>query len=341
MKVLYVGHFDDGSTSRMRGLYIQELLQPTIFKIANIDIPIKKTNKIFRSIGWRLKLGPLINKINTYLLTIIKEDWAYDLVWIDKGVFLQPKIIQKLKENSTKVLHFTPDPAFTYHRSRLFYKALPFYDTCITTKSFEKEMYNAAGAKNIIVTTQGFEPNIHKSYHAFEEKKGIVFIGHYEKNRAQVIQKLIKKYPISLAGNGWKRFAKENQSLPGFSYLGTGLYGKAYAKKLSEAQIGLGFLSKIIPELHTTRTIEIPACGTALITEKTSDTLKIFANDEAIFYDDIEELLSKIEFAFNNKVWLKEVSLKGMNKVYNQKYDYRNILKKIFSEVYKNKDVSV
>ena len=37
-----------------------------------------------------------------------------------------------------------------------------------------------------------------------------------------------------------------------------------------------GLLAKWVPELHTTRTFEIPACGTALVTERNSETALVF-----------------------------------------------------------------
>ena len=46
-------------------------------------------------------------------------------------------------------------------------------------------------------------------------------------------------------------------------------YIEEYAKIISLSYFGLGLLSNWVPELHTTRTFEIPACNTCLITPKT------------------------------------------------------------------------
>src|SRR5215216_5893590 len=120
MKVLYVGHYNEGSTSGMRGEYLKEILPIEEFLVVNIDIPLEKTSGLFRSLGWRYRVGPLIKNINNYIIESIKGNYSYDLVWIDKGVFIDPEIIYKLKKNSNKLVHFTPDPAFTYHQSKLF-----------------------------------------------------------------------------------------------------------------------------------------------------------------------------------------------------------------------------
>lgn len=334
MDGLYIGHYDEGSTSGMRGEYLREILQPQNFKVANIDVPMNSTARIFRSLGWRYKTGPLIKNINNYILTVINNKWNYDLVWIDKGVFVKPSIIKKLKEQSKKVIHFTPDPAFTYHRSRLFYKAIQHYDACVTTKSFEEQAYLEAGVKQLIITTQGFQPLLHKPYNSFDKKKGIVFIGHHEKNREEILAALLdKKYHITLAGIGWAAFANKYSNSSNLNYLGKGIFGNAYAKTISGALISLGLLSKIIPELHTTRTFEIPACGTALVTERNVETQKLFTEDEVLFYSSKEELLEKIDAAFGNRLMLQQVTEKGMKKVREGGYDYKTILQHIIQQL--------
>ena len=63
-------------------------------------------------------------------------------------------------------------------------------------------------------------------------------------------------------------FAKKHQNNPNLIYLGDGVYGKDYVTTLQNAKMAWGALSKWVPELHTTRTFEIPACGTALVTER-------------------------------------------------------------------------
>src|SRR6476660_1292662 len=141
MKVLYIGHYDVGSTSRMRGEYLKELLPGSEFKAVSIDPPLNATPRILRSVGWRYKKGPLIKNINNHIKNELGNVYAFDLVWIDKGVFIDPEIVHQLRKNSRRLVHFTPDPAFTYHRSKLFYQSIPNYDFCITTKSFEIESY--------------------------------------------------------------------------------------------------------------------------------------------------------------------------------------------------------
>ena len=335
MNLLFIGHYEEGSTSKMRGEYLRNILEPQEFKIIDINIPLYATNPIFRSFGWRTKQGPLIKNINKFILSHLDNKWDYDLVWVEKGVFVSPKIIEKLKINSGKLVHFTPDPSFTYHRSHLFFKALKYYDFCITTKTFENDYYRKSGVNNLITCTQGFQPDLHKPYHTFAEKKGVIFIGHWEANREMILQNILdENIFLTLGGINWAGFVKKNSNNQNLRYLGTGVFGKEYATEISGALMGLGFLSKIIPELHTTRTLEIPACGTALITEKNIETSGIFEEDEVLFFRNKEELIIKIKTALNQPERLKQVSEKGHAKVLAGKYDHGSILTTILKQIY-------
>jgi spore maturation protein CgeB len=318
----------------MRGEYLRKILNPYLFRVINIDIPISLENRIFRSLGWRYKIGPLIHRVNSYLVANLEGKWNYDLVWIDKGVFIDPTVVSKLKKYSKTLVHFTPDPAFTYHRSNLFYRAIPFYDYIITTKSFEIDFYKSYGSKNVLFCTQGYDKQIHKPYHSFEEKEGIVFIGHQEKNREEVLTKLLEhKFPLILAGIGWRRFYRMHKNNSNLRYHGEGVFGEKYAQLISSGLISLGFLSKIIPELHTTRTLEIPACNTVLATEKNIETESIFSNDEVIFYDTPHNLTQRLIEIYSNRELLKKISENGFTRVCQNDFDYESILRKLINQI--------
>ena len=335
MKILYIGHYEEGSTSKMRGDYLREILIPEEFTIIDINIPLQSTHRIFRSFGWRTKKGPLIKNINNFILDKLHGNWNYDLIWVDKGVFVLPEIILKLKEHSRKLVHFTPDPAFTYHRSGLFFKALKYYDYCVTTKSFEVDMYKKNGVNELLTSTQGFRPDLHKPYHRFEEKKGVVFIGHHEPNREKALVKLLEnKIPLTLAGIGWSSFYEKHKNATGFDYLGSGIFGEKYAQTISAGLIGIGFLSKIIPELHTTRTFEIPACGTALFTEKNEETAAIFNDREVYFYEGNDDLVNKIISAMADRAGIEKITENGYKCVTLGGYDYKHIIQKIIDRIY-------
>lgn len=319
----------------MRADILAKILPVDHFHIIDTHVPFFETNKLFRSLGFRYKTGPLVKKINSYIREQLNEV-QYDLIWIDKGVFVSTKTIKTLRSKTFKLIHYTPDPAFTFHNSKWFNQSLPYYDFLFTTKSFELDIYkNKATKAEVLFVTQGYDSNLHqKASFSFKDKSGFLFIGHYEKHRELVLQKLLEKnITIILAGIKWERFVKKNQSNKYLKYLGKGVYGEDYVKAIQKAQIAWGALSKWIPELHTTRTFEIPACGTALLTEKNKETSAFFKENEVLFYESEEELVDKVTDYLKRTDELEEITRKGHERISKDGYDYESILKKILERI--------
>lgn len=330
MRVLYIGQYGDGSTSRMRGENLRTLLGTASFEVIDIDEPIYRTSRLFRSFGWRYKSGPLIGNIERYIRNRINGH--YDLVWIDKGIFLGAGLVSAIKAE-TKV-HYTPDTAILFNQSRPFFESIPCYDFCITTKSFEIEAFREKGAKEVLFCTQGYDSRIHHPYHAFHEKEGIVFVGHCEAEREYILAKLLeRKLKVMLAGPNWEKFARKYRTDNYLSYIGKGVYGEEYGSLISKGRLGLGLLSKWFPERHTTRTLEIPACGTALASEKNEDTLSIFSEEEVLLYNDPRELIEKAEFALSDPLYLEKLTQKGFQRVTKGGFDYLSILKNLLVQM--------
>ncbi|NJK95540.1 MAG: glycosyltransferase [Bacteroidales bacterium] len=228
------------------------------------------------------------------------------------------------------MVHYTPDTAFFHNKSRLFEKSVPYYDYFVTTKSFDFEKYPEG--KTILVP-QGYNPDVHKPYNSFAEKfREVVFIGLYEQYRGKVISKLLNAgIRVTVAGNKWNRFKDLHHPL--LEHLGDGLFGEAYARVISSSLFGIGLLSKRFPELHTTRTFEIPACGTALITEKNKETSTFFTDDEVIFFKNIDEISVKIKEYRKKMDSLKTLTEIGRQKVIKGKFSNQEILQKVLWQI--------
>jgi spore maturation protein CgeB len=336
MNILFIGQCEYGSTSRMRFEMIEQYFKCSIILI-NLTPIIQLTWKPFRSIGWRFHFGPLVESINKAILSKYVEKVKYDLVWIEKGVFIKESTLKKLKNVASKLVHFTPDPAFLYHKSSHFTKGLYYYDFCITTKCFEVEIYHNKGAKNVLYCTQGYDEQIHKPMVSFENKiYDICFIGHHENEREVILNKLLQRgYTIALAGIKWKRFVRRNRHKRNLHYFGDYVVGEKYSLLISQSILGLGLLSKWIPEKHTTRTMEIPACGTVLVTEKNEETSIFFNDEDVVFYKESNEIPKVIFIFFQNFAKAKVKSKNGYNAITNGSFSHKKIMFKILGEVFK------
>jgi spore maturation protein CgeB len=339
MNILYIGQYTNGTTSKMRADQLKELL-PGNIEIIDTHHPFFQTSKLWRSIGFRFKKGPLIKKINNYVVRKIENAPVkkFDLIWVDKAVFLTSKTTKLFKKKTKRIVHFTPDMAFFQNKSQHFIQSLPNYSITITTKTIEIPFYNKLKASNqLITTTQGYNPSVHRPYNNFSDKtKDIAFIGLAEPSRFKIIEKLINAgISVKIAGKGWQKFVLKHQKNRNLKFFGEALYNEDYARFISSSLFSVGLLSKKFPELHTTRTFEIPACGTALITERNTETTSFFNENEAIFYDSVEEIIEKIKYYQAHKQELEDLTKKGRERVIKDGRDYRSILKGILKEIEK------
>ena len=333
--VLYVGQYTKGNTSRMRGEAIKEILCPIIFDVIDTNIPFFKTQRIWRTVGFRYKIGPLVQDINNYIRHQLKEK-HYDLIWVDKAVFITPKTTKLLKQTTSKLVHSTPDMAFYANKSKLLYASLPLYDFCITTKTIEIDIYHKyLQNSKVLFMPQGFSKKIHKPHHSFSQKEdAIVFIGLAEPSRFKVAEIILaKNLRLKIVGHGWDSFVSKHKDNKNLQFLGTAIYGEDYSRLISSSKFALGLLSKRFSELHTTRTFEIPACSTALLTERNTETEVFFNDDEVIFYDNYNQLISKIQYFTKHADKLKLVTEKGHQKAFDSGYDYTSNMSKILNQI--------
>src|SRR5205085_2823875 len=142
-----------------------------------------------------------------------------------------------------------------------------------------------------------------------------------------------KDIRVTVAGNHWDKFALKRKHKSNLIYKGKGVFGDEYARELSGALLGLGLLSRWVPELHTTRTFKIPACKTALVTEHNPEIGSIFSDDEVIYYDDADEAVAKIEYYLAKKDRLISITEHGYNKVTGGGFTYREILAKVLKQI--------
>ena len=199
---LYIGAYSEGSTSKMRADILWSLLNGWEFTVIDTDVPKRVMPRLWQSIGFRYKVGPLIGKVNRYVLNNIGTG-NYDLIWVDKAIYLTLATTMLLRKHTAKLVHYTPDPAFTFHRSKLFYKSMPFYDFVVTTKSYEMSDYmNVMGSNSkVLYATQGFDKELHRPMVEWASKKGVAFIGHYEEERVKPLEAMLHNgIYVTLAG---------------------------------------------------------------------------------------------------------------------------------------------
>jgi hypothetical protein len=135
-----------------------------------------------------------------------------------------------------------------------------------------------------------------------------------------------------LAGDDHFRIHRDH--LLARSYQGGEMYADDYARALTGAKIGLGFLRKVCPDQHTTRTFEIPACGSMLLADRTAEHQEFFEEGkEAEFFASTEELLDKIKFYCSNECARERIAKAGHKRCTDGNYAYVHRLRAALEHV--------
>ena len=324
----YVGILTPGSTSRMRAEWLRRLTPGWTWTWIDTGASMESRHRLWRSMAYRYHVGEAVDAINRKVLDQLPSD--LDLIWVDKGVFLRSETVSRAREVTKRLVHFTPDTAFGANSSRHFESTLAMFDLAVTTKSFEVEAYKErTDPAKVFLTTQGFDPEVHYSHSTPQERRReAVFIGLAEPDREHCLEILIEAgVAVRLAGRGWGSFVARFAGHPLFAFEGEDCFGEDYARLLSGSWIGLGMISKRFPELHTTRTFEIPACGSILATETTPETKSFFAPDEALFFDSYQDLTHKArKLLARDDTELATLAERGRRRVTSDARDYPAIL---------------
>lgn len=338
MKILYVSLGTVGSTNfgRINGL---RAAGATVDHFI-CDYWTRHPLRIIRGLHNRMGTGPLFWDLNRRIRNHIQQIKP-DILWIDKGTRVTANTIQFARDEGLLTVHYTPDPAIQFHSTAIFLNALPLYDLVFTTKSWEIPDYIKRGVKQIVFSPQGADESSCRPLTLSNSEKetygcDVVFAGHAEKHYIETVLGLLEHYPqIDLKIWGaWKKAVNDHPKLRPY-WQGRGAHGDEYAKALSGAKIGLGFLSKYIPETETTRTFEIPACRTTLLAERTASHLSLFEEGkEAEFYSDIKEAVAKIKALLADPKKLDLMAERGYQRFLNSNYSVRHAMRACVDKIH-------
>ncbi len=330
MRILFIGYLSWGATSdyRMRALW------RTVDHVCAIDLCEYTGEYIFRSfiervelrLGWSPKKSKLRDRI-------VREVHRFrpDLVWLEQCSLIDAQTIAAIREiHQCTVIHYTPDslraPGMT---TPAFLGSIRSFDAMITTKHPEVDIYYGLGAKRVLFTHQGYEPCVHypreltaaeSTYYGCD----LAFAGQCMGQRRHTIEHLARRvdYRFLVYGRQWK--ASDPEVANRIEYR-PWVFAEEYAKAICGAKITLCFLNRNVGDTHTTRTFEIPACGSLMIAERTPQQLDLFAEDEeAVYFDSPEELTEKVEFYLRNESVRQKIAWAGQARSVRGNYTWQS-----------------
>jgi spore maturation protein CgeB len=311
MKVLFVGPLLFGSTTIQRYFSMKKL------KLHLNSVNTINTEKLnfFFSLYYNIleKIGfpKDLSNANKNIIKKIKK-FRPDILWLDKSITITANTLSSVREicKKIKIIGYSPDYMSRFvNTSHFFNKSLKYYDAFFTTKSYGVKEIKKLGAKKVFFVNNSFDSYTHKKIYLTNKQKSefyspVGFIGTWEKQRAEYI------YEIAASGflvKWWGSVSNRHLLLekfyshPNLVKYNYPLIDKKYTKALNSFDIALCFLRKDNKDLQTTRSVEIPACGSFMLAERTEEHLKLFQEGkEAEFFSSKNELLGKIRYYLKN-----------------------------------------
>jgi spore maturation protein CgeB len=346
MKILFLGQIGLGQTSLMR-MRAFERLGHTVRGVNTVE-PWTQASWLQRQTQRRMQSGSAVDAINRSVLESARE-FRPNLVWAEKQEFLRAETIDEMRRLDTRCVHFTPDPYFSldWKRTRLMDAAMGAFDVLVYCKSYEKKQYEMLG-KPVVYMPLGYCDEVHRPLPSEDSRWNcaIGFLGGWEPRRERLLHSIaatgvdlkiwggywdflcdgkwtLRRHMIlrQLSGGDGFRFHKD-EFLAG-AHQGGEVYADDYARALTGSRIGIGFLRKVCPDQHTTRTFEIPACGSLLLADRTEEHQEFFEEGkEAEFFASSDELLEKTKFYCSNESARKRIAEGGYKRCREGKYSY-------------------
>ena len=293
MKILFLGH--KGGTSLQRA----EALRRLGHEVLQVDVgeSVGK-GRLVRKLHWETG-GLFAAKAHARaVLDAIPSKETFEFTWVDHGRYVGPGLVRTLRERYGPVANYNADNPFTL-RDRLswalYKRALPEYDAVGLVRRSNIAPAQAAGARKILVDYRTADEVQHRPRELTPEERArwtseVVFAGTSMEDRAAFLVRLLElKVPLTLYGTGYDRTPEWPRLEP--VWRGVGLTDpREYTAAMIGAEVALGFVSKGNEDLHTHRSLDIPAMGALFCGPRTLDHETLYEDgEEAVLWETPEE----------------------------------------------------
>lgn len=298
------------------------------------DNKVSKYN-IINKILWRLKVPIADHGSNKACIKELQSK-PYDVIWVDNGLLFFPWTLQRIKKKfpKIKVILFSEDDLCVWHGMTLWLLVnFSKFFAIFTTKEHNISELKEHGQKNVYKVYDSYVPHLHRKISSIshsvtqEYSCDVSAIGAYEAERASSLEYLAKNgVKVFVWGMGWGKF---KTNYPEYLIIKDKfLVADEYSFAINCSKININFLRKINRDTITSRTIEIPACGGFMISERTAAQNAIFPEGtDAEYFSSDHELLSKIRTYLNDESKRQLIALSGYNKVLSLNLDIKSVVK--------------
>lgn len=300
MRLLYIGA--DSGTSRQRAAAFGRI-GVDVLHLSPYDCLPRLWGPWLNRAG-----GPGIDRVVAKRLGRSIGGQHFDFALVDCGDVVGPAALNVIRKAAPVIVNYNADnpfldPSPERRRWTIFCRALPHYDLAATVRRDGIEaMMAGRGARRIDTIWQCADEVVHRPLSLTPEERtrwlsDVVFVGTWMPGRGAFMARLIEKgVPLAIHGARWER-APEYRLLRPFIRSGH-LGGRDYARAIAGAKVALVLLNDANADLHTTRSVEIPAIGTAMCVPRTTHHHQLYREgEEAVFFggpDDCAEACKQL-----------------------------------------------
>ena len=243
----------------------------------------------------------------------------YDLVFFMNVEYINDQSLETIKKYCNRTIFYCADNPFVTrdkYRWTLVKRLISKFDLVLFHQKSREKYVKKHKINNYLTLLPPYYKKIQCIYKKNNKKKNIVFVGTWFPERGKFFYELKKKgLEVDIYGLGWNKDKKY------YKYLSKNVFMKFWsqkqvAKTISKYKIAIGLLSKGNNDDITRRTIEIPASGTLLCSERTPTIKKILKeNKEAIYFNDANECVQNCRYLLNNLNMLNNITKNGKKKI--------------------------
>ena len=227
-----------------------------------------------------------------------------------------------------------------------FKSSIPLFDLHFAYRLENLEDYRRRGARNVHLVRSYYLPNIDQRIPGPDipesERSDVLFAGHFEPDgRLEALTSLADTgVKLRLHGGGWTPVLKNlprshplRRQLPA-----SPVVGHDYRIAISGTSIALCFLSTMNKDTYTRRNFEIPAIGTAVLSQYSNDLASLFREGKEIaFFRSTEELLAQTQRLLADPELCSRIASAGHKRVVSDGHDVVSRMK-VVSRAFEDAD---
>lgn len=288
---------------------------------------------------WRLG-GHLFGLWLAHLVRSRLAGQRFDLVYVDNGECVSPAVVRAFRQLAPKVVNYNiddPTGGRDMRRFLAYRKALPFYDLVAVVRQENVAECQALGARRVMRVWRSADEVSHAPRAVTPDLKTrwsseVLFLGTWMPERGAFLRDLIEMgVPLTIRGSHWQKAPEWPVLAP--HWKGDSVAGDDYALALQCARVNLGLVSKGNRDLHTTRSLEIPALGAMLCAERTSEHLQMYTEGvEAVFWRDARECAQQCMDLLQDEPRRQAIAKAGHERFVANRHGNQDIVSQVLQE---------